>query len=487
MASRPDLCEKLYAEVMRQFETGTLAPLPFSVFPPEEISEAFHLMQQSSHIGKIVAHPPRPGLVGPTVKPFVFRAQATHLITGAFGGFGLEIAKWLVDKGVRHLVMIGRQEPTAPSAKALLEDFARRGVSVLHEACDVSDFHALERLFARIRSTMPPLAGVIHAAMVLEDATLANLTEDSMQRVLAPKVTGAQNLDALTRSIELDYFVLFSTLVTLIGNAGQGNYVAANAFMEGLARRRRQEGLPALAIGWGPISDVGVLVRKKLLESSIEKLSGVRGMTAREGLELMAQALAQPADALDLSVVTIAPSDGGFGGSHLAVLRSPTYAAMAQTGGGHSQGADATVDVPALLERDGRDAARRSIADSISLQLARVLHARAEDISRVRPLGEIGLDSLMALELTMGLEAVFGAAASLGGAIGHLTVFELADKIIAQCDGGDGRDAERATAIAERHVGKVTQAHVGTIRQILTEDVPQQKVSALGPKRLPSA
>lgn len=486
MASRPDLCEKLYAEVMRQFETGALAPLPYSVFSADRVADAFELMQQSGHIGKIVVRAPTPALAQVTAKPFAFRSDGTHLITGAFGGFGLEIARWLVEKGARHLVMIGRQGPASPPARALLDEFARRGISVLHEACDVSDFHALERLFTKAKSTMPPLAGVIHAAMVLEDTTLANLDADSMRRVLAPKVVGADNLNTLCRRLKLDYFVLFSTLVTLIGNAGQGNYVAANAFMEGLARRRRQEGLPALAVGWGPIADVGVLVRKQLVESSIQKLSGVRGMTAREGLELMAQALAQPPDDIDLAVITIAPNDGGFGGSHLAVLRSPTYAAITPAGGGQATDAAIGIDVPALLDQHGREAGRRRIADSIAAQLARVLHARAEDISRIRPLGEIGLDSLMALELAMSLEATFGASVSISGSVGHLTVSGLADEVIAQCGGDRTREADLATVIAERHVGQVGEAHIGTIKQILSDTAQPRKVSSIAAKRYPS-
>ena len=138
---------------------------------------------------------------------------------------------------------------------------------------------------------MPPIVGVMHAAMVLDDVVITGLDEERFARVFAPKVTGAENLDLVTRGLRLDYFVLFSSVTTLMGNPGQGNYVAANAYMEGLARRRRREGLPALAIGWGPITDVGVVARNERLQSNLQKLTGVSGLKAREALDLMGQAL----------------------------------------------------------------------------------------------------------------------------------------------------------------------------------------------------
>ena len=468
--NRPDVCEKIYYEVAHQFETGAFKPLPHSVFSATNVADAFHFMQQSSHIGKIIVRPPAPNSIQAMPKPFEINPNGTHLITGAFGGFGLEAAKWLVEKGVRHLVMVGRQGPASDAVKRLLNEFTKQGVAVVAEACDVSDSRALEHLLRKVKLSMPRIVGVIHAAMVLEDTILANLDADRLNRVLAPKVRGAENLDRLTRDLKLDYFVLFSTLVTLIGNAGQGNYVAANAFMEGLARRRRQEGLPALAIGWGPIADVGVLVRKQLLESSIQKLSGVRGMTAREGLELMAQALSQTGDHVDLAVVTIAPNSGGFGGGHLPVLRSPTYAAMARAGSGQPEDAASSIDVRALLKTEPMDAVRKIVADGIVTQLARVMHAREENVSRVRPLGEIGLDSLMALELGMNIEAMFGAHISLVGAVGNRTISELANEVIAQSSSEHMIETSAATAIAERHVGKVDAAHLDAVKDALRED-----------------
>ena len=192
IGARKSLGDQIFRKIVRQFEKGTYVPLPYSVFDGEDVTTAFHLMQQSSHIGKIVVRPQSQAPTLPVKKRFRASAKGTHIVTGAFGGFGMETAKWLVEKGARHLVMIGRRGATTAEAKALLKDFDRRGVKVLAKPCDVTDRRSLEQLFEEIHSTMPPIIGVIHSAMVLDDGIIANLDADRFRRVLAPKIAGAE-------------------------------------------------------------------------------------------------------------------------------------------------------------------------------------------------------------------------------------------------------------------------------------------------------
>jgi NAD(P)-dependent dehydrogenase (short-subunit alcohol dehydrogenase family) len=385
---------------------------------------------------------------------FKARADGTHVITGAFGGFGLETAKWLVDKGARHLVMLGRKGANTPESQAALRDFAGKGVKVLAEPCDVSDRAALQRIFEIAHKTMPPIAGVMHAAAVLDDALLINLDEERLVRVLAPKVAGADNLDELVRGDQLDYFILFSSVTTLIGNPGQANYVAANAYMEGLARRRRQQGLPALAVGWGPITDVGMVARSAKLQSGLQRQTGMTGMTAREALELMAQAIDQAAGNPAAAVITISPSDASFMAGRLAVLKSPTYASFLGRGQ-RADGETEVLDLQAIAAEAGVEAARRKAADVIAAELAKVLHLRQEDISPIRPLGQIGLDSLMAVELVLNLEQVFATSIPLTGSSGGMTINEIADQIIAHV----GLDRDSEDAKADVVVAKLVDEH----------------------------
>ena len=474
MLCKQDLAREAFAQLMRQFTSGALTPLPYSEFRASDLTEAFHLMQNSTHVGKIVVRPPNLASVRQPYVPFVVSAIGTHVITGGFGGFGLEAAKWLANRGAKDLVLTGRNGAATDEAKAVVAELTARGVQVHEVACDIADRRAVEKLFVNIAATMPAVVGVLHAAMVLDDGLLSNLDEARFRRVLAPKVDGVQHLDNITRGMKLDYFVLFSSATTLMGNPGQANYVAANAYMEGVARRRRQERRPALAIGWGPITDVGVLARSEMLRSRFQRLTGVRGMRAAEALDLMAQALELPSSP-ELAVITISPTEGIFTADRLQVLKSPTYASLVrgdktigETGAGH-------LDLPELARTEGVEAARRALTGVIVAQLARVLHARDDEISRVRPVGEIGLDSLMALEFAMNLEDSFGIHVALTSSIGDLTVAGLANEIILQLDLEPAQENIVAKNIAETHFEKAEPRQLSLLKEVARDVATRRK------------
>jgi NAD(P)-dependent dehydrogenase (short-subunit alcohol dehydrogenase family)/acyl carrier protein len=477
MLGKKNLARKTFAEVMRQFKKGALTPLPHSVFQAGDLAEAFHLMQYSNHVGKIVVRPPVLGAVRQSHGSFAISATGTHVITGGFGGFGLEAAKWLAERGARHLVLMGRGGPASAEAKIVVDDLKARGVKVHVALCDIADRRAVENLFAQIVATMPPVIGILHAAMVLDDGLLSNLNEERFHHVLAPKVKGLDNLDAITRGIILDYFVLFSSATTLMGNPGQANYVAANAYMEGVARRRRQGGLPALAIGWGPITDVGVLARSEMLRSRFQKLTGVRGMRAAEALDLMAQALELP-QIPELAVMTISPTESIFTADRLQVLKSPTYANLVRGRQTIGDGAMDQLDLHELAKTKGIEAARSALAAVIVAQLARVLHAREDEISRVRPVGEIGLDSLMALEFAMNIEETVGIHVALTSSIGDLTIAGLANEILSQLELEPSQERAVVKTIADRHFEKAAPREIALLKEVVDGATASRKEAA---------
>ena len=458
LLSDPSAARRLFASVMGLFHKGTLVPLPHRSFEAHEAVDAFRLMQGSGHIGKLVVKPPRPGEIRLAVEtPFVVAADKTHLISGGLGGFGLEAARWLVARGARHLVLLGRSGAAGAAAKDAVADLQAAGAKVRVEALDIADKAAAQRLFASLSKTMPPIGGIMHAAMVLDDGAIANLDAATFERVARPKVAGAEHLDALSRMLPLDYFVLFSSATTLIGNPGQGAYVAANAFLEGLARRRRQAGLPALAVAWGAIEDVGVLAQSKAMRDALAARAGVKGMKAREGLDLMAGALSVQRPGAEGAVVAIAPMNWSAARTHLPLLNTPSYRNLA-SGAQTDSNERAKLDIVGLLGTESPEGVRKMVADLIVEEIARVLRLPRDDVSRTSALAEIGLDSLMAVELGLGLEERFGLKGALSTSASGFSVMELADHIIGLASGALSGGDIAAKGLAERHLGATIDA-----------------------------
>jgi NADPH:quinone reductase-like Zn-dependent oxidoreductase/acyl carrier protein len=468
LSARPELSRRLFDEVLALFASGDLRPLPYTLFAHDEVGEAVRLMQQSGHVGKILVRPPPPGAVRPrkvSAKGFAADPDRTHLVTGGLGGFGLATAEWLVDRGARHLALVGRSGAASDAAKEAVAALAARGVNVRVGALDVADRHATERFMADLNQSMPPLAGVMHAAMILDDATVANLDEARLIEVLKPKIAGAETLDRLTRNLPLDYFVLFSSATTIIGNPGQSAYVAANGYLEGLAIERRSAGFPALAVAWGAIADVGVVARHGSTRRSLARRAGVEGIRAAVALEATGAALMQPDG--DASVV-IADINWTAARSSLALLASPSYGRLARRDASPSAAPDRVVDVAELIKRLGPERARRAVADILVDEVARILQLPRDAVNRTKPLAEIGLDSLMAMELTLSLENRFRLDSPLAAVAGSFNVSDLASHVIAE-QAQDGLRFDVAKDLARRHLSKADWPEIESLMTALVE------------------
>jgi NADPH:quinone reductase-like Zn-dependent oxidoreductase/acyl carrier protein len=471
MLAQPDKCRQLFKEVIELIAQGEFSPLPYRTFRAREFIDAMRLMQQSGHVGKIVITPPEAGELGIAPRRrFKPAPDKTHLVTGGCGGFGLATARWLAERGARHLVLAGRSGATSPEAQEALASFAASGVNVHAEAVDVADAAAVEKLIQKIGRTLPPLAGVFHAAMVLDDALIANLDAERLKNVLAPKVTGAENLDRLTRGLPLDYFVLFSSATTAIGNPGQGSYVAANGFLEGLARQRRAAGRPALAVAFGGIEDVGLLARNRLVKDMLASRAGVNPMIARDALNLMAEALAEPGMAPEEAVVVISEMNWSTAVAHLPLLQSPTFSRLVRTDEAAAADNRGKVDIRALVATLPLEEARKEIIGVIVEEIARILRLPQENLNRGKPLADVGLDSLMAVELAATLEERLTFEAPLSTPASGFTVTELADHILGLCINPTSEDESIAQGLTERHLGKgIDPAALETLT-VLVED-----------------
>ena len=218
------------------------------------------------------------------------QADATYLITGGLGGLGLTTARWMVDQGARHLVLVGRKKPTKQVLETLNE-LEVQGVEMYVGQADVSQRDEMEKIIHHITENMPPLRGVIHAAGILDDGILLDQTWPRFSTVMAPKIDGAWNLHTLTSTSALDFFILFSANASLLGSPGQGNYASANAFLDGLAHYRRLQGLVALTIDWGAWAEVGMAAKLDTQNQRRWTLQGIDQIKPVDGMRAMARLL----------------------------------------------------------------------------------------------------------------------------------------------------------------------------------------------------
>ena len=270
---------EVLTEVMERISSGELEPLIHSRWPLAEAGAALGFMRSARHIGKIVLTPP-PLMRGQ------LRQDRAYLVTGGLGGIGLAVAEWLAGHGAGVIVLNGRRDPD-PEAEEAIEALRNRGVRIEVELADVTDSDAVDAMMARIDENLPPLGGVVHSVGVLSDAALTNQTWESFEQVLWPKILGAWQLHRATVDLDLDMFILFSSRVGVMGNPGQANHAAANAFLDQLAGHRRALGLPGQAIAWGAWSEIGEAAEQKERIERRRAALGGRWFTPEQGIKAL--------------------------------------------------------------------------------------------------------------------------------------------------------------------------------------------------------
>jgi acyl transferase domain-containing protein/SAM-dependent methyltransferase len=453
-ASDPELVGGLLARLVEELRTGALAPLPRHTFPLSEARRAFRFMAQAHHAGRIVLRHAAP-------PPAAVRRDGTYLVTGGTAGLGLAVGRWLAERGAGRIVLVGRRGAT-PEVAADAEAMRARGAEVVVESLDVTDGERLGALLARLRAGGPPLRGVLHGAGVLDDAAVLQLDEARVAKVLAPKVRGGWLLDRATRADALDWFVLFASVAGVLGSPGQANHASANAFLDALARERASRGLPALSIAWGAWSETGVAADRGLDDRLASR--GLGAIPTAQGLAAFERLIARGA-----VQAVVAPIDWArFVGPGAA---PPFLSELATAVGGQGAPAPASPRAAAAasqlreqLETVPRGRWRKVVEDFVRERAVRALGLdprRAVDPRR--PLGEMGLDSLLAVELRNTLGAALGHSFPPTLLFDHPTIDALTDHILESVLGtGEPAPAPAAAAAADlaASIGELSDAEV---------------------------
>ena len=404
MEAGPDRLREILTTLVDLFASGALTPYPATAWDLRRAPDAYRYLSQARHIGKNVLTVPVP-----------LRPEGTVLITGGTGGLGAVAARHLITAhGVRRLVLASRRGPDAPGAAELAAELTALGAQVEVVACDAADRTALDAVLAAIPARHA-LTAVVHAAGVLSDGLLATMTPEQFETVLRPKVNAAWNLHQATEGLELSAFVLYSSISGVIGNPGQANYAAANAFLDALAHHRQVSGLPATSVVWGPW-EAGGGMTSGLGAADLARLrrDGLLPLGDDDGMALFDAALAGGQPVFVAARIDRAALGDGQPDAVRPVMRGlsrPPSRRAAVANGPTATGSSASLaarllDLPAAEQE-------RVLLGVIRGQAAAVLgHGSAEAMPADRPFSDIGFDSLGVMEFRNRLKSAAGVQLS---------------------------------------------------------------------------
>jgi acyl transferase domain-containing protein/acyl carrier protein len=401
--ARPRQFASLFQQAVQRLTAGTLPLQPARVVPISRAGDEARGGVKERRLGELAFALRDPEVVLEGSGPR-FRGDASYVVTGGLGGLGLSLARWMFEQGARRLVLAGRGAPTE-AARKLAGELEQGGATVVLATADVSRPADVDRLLREAETPLAPLRGVFHLAGILDDGLVAQQDTARFRRVMAPKIDGAWHLHRLTRERPLDFFVLYSSIASLLGSPGQTGYSASNSFLDALAEHRHAAGLPGLSISWGPFSEVGLAAAREVRGERLQD-RGMASMSTQAGEASLAAILVR-----DEPWVGVVSLDVGRWLDFYPTLSASaffsgllgTVAASATSSAGHAHQA-----LVARLRATPGQLQISQLEGLVRHQLAKVLQCRPEELAAQVPFTSLGLESLTGLELRNRLEAETG-------------------------------------------------------------------------------
>ena len=402
---KPEILPPILNRIKEGFETGIFSPLPTTVFAANEISEAFRHMAQAKHIGKIIVKydDETVDVISEFSEQSVYKSDGSYLITGGTSGFGLELAKWLGDKGVGKLVLVSRSGATTEEAKQVVASLKEKGIVVETPQVDISDFQETRKLIDSLKVSAIKLKGIFHGAMVLDDGFIRHMDILRYTTVMTPKISGALNLYRCFESDNLDFFVMFSSIASLIGNRGQANYIAANSFLDEFAHALRLNGIPAMTINWGVLAETGIAARNSEISTFLEK-EGIFGLTNKNALS-----------SLDKLIAFNKPQVGVFNVDwHTWEKADPhrkylsRFLDLTRNASKKDDINSKAIQLAETLANMPSKERLKHIESILQETAAKILKLTPNKININQDIGTLGIDSLMFMELALTAQSIFG-------------------------------------------------------------------------------
>ncbi|KAI1418633.1 ketoacyl-synt-domain-containing protein [Hypoxylon sp. FL1857] len=435
--TRPRLMRDILRDVLQRFSKGVFKSLKKSVvLRMPELSRGMRMIQQgtlhpiaiSAQSGDLVM------ALHPTSKRFL-NSNGTHIIIGGTGGLGRSMGRWMVEHGARHVVLLSRSGGNPNELQELLRD-TRDKANIVVKVCDIASEEDAHRFVRECIETLPPICGVVHAAMMLHDGLMEDMTHDSYVSAIRAKVKGTWNIHNALESINarLDYFVLLSSAAGIVGSRGQAAYAAANTFLDGFASCRAAQGLPGVSLDLTAVTGAGYIAHNAAREEEIIKNFGGQSISEAEVLGLLAVATSGRCGAQCLTGLKLVPSSTGTlpyyaEDPRFAHLKAVAVASIRAAGNGLA---------PVVSYRNtfraaaSKDEARQVAVQGVLQKLSEVLSVVLDDVDAQRSIASYGLDSLTAIEVRNWITRELGATLEILELLTSANVTDLADLIVSR-------------------------------------------------------